>query len=86
MKESVGNILQKIDIGINVIDLYGYDIIETSLSVESTCFIYFPIIERGDYCGQNLKSVIRRYFNNFIQNVVNFLIISEEYSDKRLRK
>ena len=33
--------------------------------VESTGFIYFPIIEREDYCGQNLKSVIRRKFTTF---------------------
>ena len=54
--------------------------------VESTSFIYFPIIEREDYCGQNLKSVIRRYFNNSIQNVVNFLINSEEYSDEEAKE
>ena len=53
---------------------------------ESTGFIYFPIIEREDYCGQNLKSVIRRYFDNSIQNVVNFLIKSEEYSDEEAKE
>ncbi len=53
---------------------------------ESTGFIYFPIIEREDYCGQNLKSVIRRYFDNSIQNVVNFLIKSEEYSDAEAKE
>lgn len=53
--------------------------------VENTGFIYFPIIEREDYCGQNLKSVIRRYFDNSIQNVVNFLIKSEEYSDEEAK-
>lgn len=53
---------------------------------ESTGFIYFPIIEREDYCGQNLTSVIRRYFDNSILNVVNFLIKSEEYSDKETKE
>ena len=33
MKEYIGNILQKIDLEIDEIDLYGYDIIETSLSM-----------------------------------------------------
>lgn len=33
MKEYIGNILQEIDIEIDEIDLYGYDIIETSLSM-----------------------------------------------------
>ena len=53
---------------------------------ESTGFIYSPIIEREDYCGQNLKSVIRRYFDNSIQNVVNFLIKSEKYSDEEAKE
>ena len=53
---------------------------------ESTGFIYFPIIEREDYCGHNLKSVIRRYFDNSVQNVVNFLIKSEEYSDDEAKE
>lgn len=53
---------------------------------ESTGFIYFPIIERENYCGQNLTSVIRRYFDNSILNVVNFLIKSEEYSDKETKE
>lgn len=48
---------------------------------ESTGFIYFPIIEREDYCRQNLKSVIRRYFDNSIQNVVSFLIKNDGCSD-----
>ena len=48
---------------------------------ESTGFIYFPIIEREDYCGQNLKSIIRRYFDNSIQNVVDFLIKNDGCSD-----
>ena len=33
MKGYIGNILQEIDIKIDEIDLYGYDIIETSLSM-----------------------------------------------------
>ena len=33
MKGYIGNILQEIDIEIDEIDLYGYDIIETSLSM-----------------------------------------------------
>ena len=33
MKGYIGNILQEIDIEIDEIDLYGYDIIETSLSI-----------------------------------------------------
>lgn len=27
-------------------------------------FIYYPIIEREEYCGNNLKYVVQRYFNN----------------------
>lgn len=49
--------------------------------VESSGFIYFPIIGREDYCGHNLKSVIRRYFDNSIHNVVNFLIKNDGCSD-----
>lgn len=50
-------------------------------NIESTGFIYFPIIGREDYCGHNLKSVIRRYFDNSIHNVVNFLIKNDGCSD-----
>lgn len=53
---------------------------------ESSVFIYFPIIEREDYCGHNLKNVISRYFDNSIQNVVNFLIRSEKYSDEEAKE
>ena len=49
-------------------------------------FVYFPIIEREDYCGHNLKNVIRRYFDNSIQNVVNFLIKSEYHSDEETKE
>lgn len=48
---------------------------------ENKGFVYFPIIERENYCGQNLRSVISRYFDNSIHNVVNFLIKNEECSD-----
>lgn len=54
--------------------------------VESIGFVYFPIIKREDYCGHNLKSVIRRYFDNSIQKVVNFLIKSEEYSNAEVKE
>lgn len=54
--------------------------------VESFGFVYFPIIEREEYCGHNLKSVIKRYFDNSIHNVVNFLIKSEEYSDEEAKE
>lgn len=53
---------------------------------ESFGFVYFPIIERDEYCAHNLKSVIKRYFDNSIQNVVNFLIKSEEYSDEEAKE
>lgn len=53
---------------------------------ESSGFVYFPIIEREEYCGHNLKSVIKRYFDNSIHNVVNFLIKSEEYSDEEAKE
>ena len=48
---------------------------------ENKGFVYFPIIEREDYCGHNLRNVISRYFDNSIHNVVNFLIKNEECSD-----
>ena len=54
--------------------------------VGTTGFVYYPIIEREDYCGHNLKSVITRYFDNSIQNVVNFLIKSENYSDEETKE
>lgn len=54
--------------------------------VEKKGFVYFPIIERVDYCGHNLKSIISRYFDNSIHNVVNFLIKDEEYSDPEVKK
>lgn len=54
--------------------------------VENKCFVYFPIVEREDYCGHNLKSVISKYFDNSIHNVVNFIIKDEEYSDLELKK
>ena len=53
---------------------------------ESFGFVYFPIIERDEYCAHNLKSVIKQYFDNSIQNVVNFLIKSEEYSDEEAKE
>lgn len=53
---------------------------------ESTGFIYFPVIRREDYCGHNLKKVIKRYFDNSIHNVVNFLIKDDECSDKEARE
>lgn len=52
---------------------------------DSIGFVYFPIIEREDYCGHNLKNVIRRYFDNSIHNVVNFLIKYERYSDSEAK-
>ncbi len=53
---------------------------------ENSGFVYFLIIEWEEYCGQNLKSVIKRYFDNSIQNVVNFLIKNEEYSDEEAKE
>lgn len=53
---------------------------------ENSGFVFFPIIEREEYCGHNLKSVIKRYFDNSIQNVVNFLIKNEEYSDEEAKE
>ena len=53
---------------------------------ENSGFVYFPIIEREEYCGHNLKSVIKQYFDNSIQNVVNFLIKNEEYSDEEAKE
>ena len=54
--------------------------------IENTGFIYFPIIGREDYCGHNLKSVIRRYFDNSIHNVVNFLIKNDGCSDMEAKE
>lgn len=54
--------------------------------IESIGFIYFPIIGREDYCGHNLKSVIRRYFDNSIHNVVNFLIKNDGCSDMEAKE
>ena len=49
---------------------------------ENSGFVYIPIIQRNEYCGHNLRSVIRRYFDNSIHNVVNFLINNEYCSDE----
>lgn len=49
---------------------------------ENSGFVYIPIIQRSEYCGHNLRSVIRRYFDNSIHNVVNFLINNEYCSDE----
>lgn len=49
---------------------------------ENNGFVYIPIIQRNEYCGHNLRNVIRRYFDNSIHNVVNFLINNEYCSDE----
>lgn len=50
--------------------------------IENYSFVYIPIIERDDYCGHNLRSIIRKYFNNSVYNVVNCLINSENCCDE----
>ena len=40
MKEKICDILSEIDLEIDEIDLYGYDIIETSLSMVHSCLLY----------------------------------------------
>lgn len=44
MKEKICDILSEIDLEIDEIDLYGYDIIETSLSMQSTECLFHTIL------------------------------------------
>ncbi len=53
--------------------------------IENGGFIYIPKIERNDYCGHNLHSVIKRYFDNSIKNVVSFLINNDNCSDEEVK-
>ena len=48
-------------------------------------FIYYPLIEREEYCGHNLKSVVQRYFNNSIRGVISTLIRDKKLSDDEIR-
>ena len=48
-------------------------------------FIYFPLIERDEYCGNNLMNVVQRYFNNSIRGVISTLVRDRKMSDDEVR-
>ena len=39
------------------------------------------LIEREEYCGNNLKNVVQRYFNNSIRGVISTLVRDRKMSD-----
>lgn len=49
-------------------------------------FIYYPLIEREEYCGNNLKNVVQRYFNNSIRGVISTLARDRKMSDDEVRE
>lgn len=53
---------------------------------ENNGFIYYPLIERHEYCGNNLKNVVQRYFNNSIRGVISTLIRDRKMSDDEVRE
>ena len=48
-------------------------------------FIYYPLIERDEYCGNNLMNVVQRYFNNSIRGVISTLVRDRKMSDDEVR-
>jgi len=53
---------------------------------ENNGFIYYPLIEKDEYCGSNLKAVVQRYFNNSIRGVISTLIRDRKMSDDEVRE
>jgi len=51
---------------------------------ENNGFIYYPIIEKEEYCGNNLKYVVQRYFNNSIRGVISTLVRDRKMSDDEI--
>ena len=45
-------------------------------------FIYYPLIERDEYCGNNLMNVVQRYF---IRGVISTLVRDRKMSDDEVR-
>ena len=54
--------------------------------LENNGFIYYPLIERDEYCGNNLKNVVQRYFNNSIRGVISTLVRDRKMSDDEVRE
>lgn len=48
-------------------------------------FIYYPLIEKEEYCGNNLMNVVQRYFNNSIRGVISTLVRDRQMSDDEVR-
>lgn len=48
-------------------------------------FIYYPLIEREEYCGNNLNNVVQQYFNNSIRGVISTLVRDRKMSDDEVR-
>src|SRR5690554_3542164 len=57
-----------------------------SHNVFGTTYRYFAIIKEEDYSKGNLKSVVRKYFDNSYLNVVSSLIKDENISVEEVRR
>ncbi|HBT84864.1 MAG: BlaI/MecI/CopY family transcriptional regulator [Fermentimonas sp.] len=57
-----------------------------SHNVFGTTYRYFAIIKEEDYSKSNLKSVVRKYFDNSYLNVVSSLIKDENISVEEVRR
>lgn len=57
-----------------------------SHNVFGTTYRYFAIIKEEDYSKSNLKSVVRKYFDNSYLNVVLSLIKDENISVEEVRR
>ncbi len=47
-------------------------------------YIYFPLIEKGDYANQSLSKMISGYFDGSFKNLVSFFVKNNNLSIKEL--
>ena len=85
MKELVNNMLAEIEVNISEIDLYGYDIVETFLSIvrrlqavlndlktKLQIHSFYKIYRIETQCPNGSNDVIRNYINKELDNLTYF--------------
>lgn len=85
MKELVNNMLAEIEVNISEIDLYGYDIVETFLSIvrrlqavlndlktKLQIHSFYKIYRIETQCPDGSNDVIRNYINKELDNLTYF--------------
>ena len=85
MKELVNNMLAEIEVNISEIDLYGYDIVETFLSIvrrlqavlndlktKLQIHSFYKIYRIETQCPNGSDEVIRNYINRELDNLTYF--------------